>query len=450
MTYATFAPDSAPQRSALKRFAEGALLVGFFLFTFVGTGAFSISDVAARADGSSLDRVVVLTLFALALVILVGKWRLVVECLVGNAPAMIIVAFCCLSIVWSKYPELTLRRSLLLFFIMVISLAVALSVRDLRKFHTQLFVALSVVILFNLLLVVVMPGKANSDIGVRGIYSQKNVAGIVGMIVIVLGAAWVISANTGREKLVGVLALMPAVVFLIITRSKTSINLTALGLVILFYFALAERYGPRFILSTALVGVFMLAGALIFLAAIDFDIALVLDTLVGDRSFSGRDELWAFAKKEALKTYWLGNGYGAFWDVGIANDPLAKVEPGSWLASVKTGVINQAHNGYLELALHIGMPMTVLASAMVVFAGISLAGHALFGAGNQQARSMLGALALLVFLHLAHNFTEATLFMRGSLYCTLVLVAMFLASRAKALTKSEPVTYGWQQTFRLA
>lgn len=174
------------------------------------------------------------------------------------------------------------------------------------------------------------------------VYTQKNVAGIVAMLTIVIGATWIAGATGRRQIMLAVLALAPALLFLALTRSKTSINLAAGGLVIIAFFVMAERYGAAFILLAATLGLAGAAGVLALLLAIDFDTNIALSSLFGDTTFTGRDELWAFTQREARR-YWLGHGYGAFWDVGAVNDPLAKLEPGTWLASVEIGTINQAH-----------------------------------------------------------------------------------------------------------
>ena len=146
-----------------------------------------------------------------------------------------------------------------------------------------------------------------------------------------------------------------------------------------------------------------------------------------DTSFTGRDELWSFAYNRATDRFWLGHGYGAFWDVGLVNDPLTKLEPGTWLGDVDKGIINQAHNGYLELWLHIGLPATILAVVSVFHAIGAATGSAVSRAPSGGDRAMYAAVALILGLYILHNFTEATLMMRGSPYCNLALVFAVIA-----------------------
>jgi O-antigen ligase len=416
------------------RRAEFALLMGFLLFTFVGTRPFDSASVAERAEGNMLDRLVVMGLFALSLAILWVHRHRAARLFLANLPTFLLVGFALSSYLWSDYPPLTFRRSLLLFFLTVIAFATAVSTRSLRQLHMTLFVTMTLIILVNLLGCVLWPDIAISDIGVRGMYSQKNVAGIVALVTMILGATWVLATREKLHFIYGLLALLPTAFFLVITLSKTSINLTALGLLVIFFFAMIEKHGRPFILFSLALGLIVLLGLTMWLATLEFNIQEAMTLVIGDTSFSGRDELWAFTRRDAERRFWLGHGYGAYWDVGKLNDPLVRAEAGTWLASVEIGIINQAHHGYLELWLHLGQPATVLATAIVVFGALYGAFFALFGNGSVETRAALGALTMLLILYMLHNFTEATLFMRGASFNSTATLALFLVSRAAGFT----------------
>jgi len=439
MTDATYlagtagAAGRAPEVTGLASRGHTLLAGAFLLYTFIGTRPFSDTSVAGRTDGNILDRVAVIGMVLLALKLLWDQRGTALTCLGHNLPLFGLVGFACLSITWSDYPDLTLRRGMLLAFLTVIAMAIAVGVSDLRRFHTFLFVSMTGVVLFNLIGTVAMPSMSITDIGVKGVYTQKNVAGIVAMITAILGVSWIIGADDRKGVIRALVALAPTLLFLALTRSKTSINMTVAGIGLLTYFALAEKIGRTFILATGMVGLLMLAAGIATLAAIEFDGDFVIGQIFGDSTLSGRDELWAYCRREAEKRFWLGYGYGAYWDVGHANDPLARVEPGTWLASVEIGIINQAHHGYLELWLHIGWPATVAATLIVIHRVLSGGMAAVAGPGTVAERAALGGFATLLAVHLIHNFTEATLFMRGSLFCSTVLIALFLLSRARAL-----------------
>lgn len=425
----------APARPAgalrLER-ATSALFIGFLLLTFIGTHPLQTGSADQRADGSILDRIVVFSLFGLALSVIWMARDVALRTLARNAGLIIIVGFCLASIAWSQYPALTLRRSVLFLLLTAISFAIAVGATDLRRLHTQLFATLAAIIVLNILATIALPGDAITPIGVKGIYTQKNVAGIVALITMIVGATWLIGAGK-RHVLLALVALVAAFGFLVVTKSRTSMNLALLGVAMVAFVALAEKFGAKFIMMAGLVGAVVLAAALVWLALYDFEFSAAIAALIGDTSYSGREELWAFARHDAEKRFWLGYGYGAYWDVGLANDPLLRAEAGSWLASVDTGVINQAHHGYIELWLHVGLPMTVFATVFVVQRALIGGARALFCKGRRESRIFLGGLAALLLLFLLHNLTEASLFMRGEIFSNFSVFAMLLLSRARDL-----------------
>ena len=425
----------APARPAVSSRLERAtslLFIGFLLLTFVGTHPLQVGSVAQRADGSILDRLVVFSLFGLALGVIWMARETALRTLMRNVGLIFIVGFCIASVTWSAFPALTLRRSVLLFLLTSISFAIAVGATDLRRLHTQLFVTLAAVILINILVTIAVPGEAISPIGVKGIYTQKNVAGIVALITLVVGATWMVGA--GRRRLLFAFAAMAMTFgFLVVTKSRTSMNLALLGVATVAFVAMAEKFGTAFIMATGVIGALLASAALVWLGLYDFDFSTALAALIGDASYSGREELWAFARNDAEKRSILGYGYGAYWDVGMANDPLIRAEAGSWLAAVETGVINQAHHGYLELWLHVGLPMTVFATVFVAQRALFGGFRALFGAGSVESRVFLGALAALLLIFLLHNLTEASLFMRGEIFSNFAVFSMLLLSRARDL-----------------
>lgn len=430
------APARADATPWLDR-ATSALFIGFLLLTFIGTHPLQTGSVDQRADGSILDRIVVFSLFGLALAVIWMARDVALRTLGRNIGLVCIVGFCIASVAWSSFPALTLRRSVLLFLLTAISFAVAVGATDLRRLHTQLFLTLTAIVFVNILVTMAMPGEAITPIGVKGIYTQKNVAGIVALITLVVGATWLVGAGKRRVAL-ALLAMAMTFGFLIATKSRTSMNLALLGVAAVAFVAMAEKLGAAFIMAAGLVGALLLSAALVWLALYDFEFGSAVSALIGDTSYSGREELWAFARRDAEKRAWLGYGYGAYWDVGLANDPLIRAEAGSWLASVDTGVINQAHHGYLELWLHIGLPMTVFAAAFVGQRAAFGGARALFGAGRRESRVFLGGLAALLCIFLLHNLTEASLFMRGEIFSNFAVFAMLLLSRARDLGSQAP------------
>ncbi|NVN87186.1 MAG: O-antigen ligase family protein [Rhodopseudomonas sp.] len=422
-----------PQASGLRRFdwigpTSWWLSLCFLLFTFIGLNPLGNASPRARVEGSLSDRLAVVAMTAVALIILIRHRRAAFHCVRDNLLIFGVLAFCQFSVLWSDYPELTIRRAVLTLLGGVIAMAVAVSVKSLRSFHTLLFLSLFGVVLVNLAATALWPALTISDIGVHGIYGQKNVAGMVAMLALIVCVTWIAGSAALPQILFGLLAAAVVSFFLVITSSKTSIGLAVLALGIGAVFWIASRLGPRFvllILTTLMLGV---AGLLILFIVNDFDPMRLVGLFVGDTSFTGRDELWAFAWRKASERIWLGHGYGAFWDVGLVNDPLTRLDPGTWLGDVEKGIINQAHNGYLELWLQIGLPATCVVAIAIAARISSTTRMAIESAPATDTRATYAAIALILFIHLVHNLTEATLFLRGNQFSVLVLILLFVSS----------------------
>jgi O-antigen ligase len=440
MTPAQYAPQTIP-RAALRGAGRGAaadrdgwlglahkiLLYMLLEFTYIGLTPFSEASVSERVEGSPLVRFVAIGMFALSLLIIFARRAETLRCIRDNWKFFLVLAVCLLSTLWSQYPDLTIRRAFLFLCISFAGLGVAVSVVDLRLFHTRLFGFLTFVIVLNLAVTTLFPAQAISDIGVKGLYTQKNMAGLVAMVAVIVAVTWAFGCKTMLGQLLAIGSAVLSSFFLVITLSKTSVGLLVVTLGFGFMFWVAQRLGPRFAILAMAAGALVVAGILGTFIFNDFEWSKVLTTYVSDPTFTGRDELWAFAYKSAMKHPLLGHGYGAFWDVGAVNDPLAKLEPGTWLGDVDTGVINQAHNGYLELALHIGFP-AMLCAVWAVISGVKAATRRAIESPMLSARPAFAMIALILFVHVLHNFTEATLFMRSNPFANLVSMLIFLST----------------------
>lgn len=429
------AGGAAKDRGSVAAILHGLLAWIFFFETFIGRTPFADPSVASRVEGSGLDRIIVLSLAGLATLVLALHWRQLPGLVLGSLGIWIIAAVAMLSVFWSDYPDLTVRRSILLACQTLIAAGVAIGIRDLRRAFVLFCYAISAVALLNVLSVFALPSRAMSEIGAKGFYTHKNVAGMVAMTAVVANLALLFLGRLplGRIAL-GLGMLLVSALFLILTESKTSIGLSALAILLLAGMSITDRGGPVISLAAALLGLCLVGALTVILALFDFNLSAVLPLVLEDTSFTGRDELWAFVGRVVRERLWLGHGYGAFWDVGVGADPLLRIDPGSWLGDVETGIINQAHNGYLELWLHIGLPATILATGVVIVAlckALYCYAAATRAAGTRAAFAFF---VVLLLVYILHNLTEASLFMRGIFLFNVMLPILFLVARGRAFT----------------
>jgi len=416
-------------RARLCALAVGLSYALFLIYTFVPFRPFDDADIATRVEGSPLDRVFVFAMGAVAVAVIALRLPRALMMLRQSALVWLLTGWCLLSILWSQFPDLTLRRMILFLILNLTAFAIAVGADRLYRLHVILTVFLAAVVLLNLLSAVAMPGLAFTELGLRGIYPQKNVAGMVGMISAFATLTWMFGVRRPLPLLLALAFLAIDLVFLVLTKSKTSLLLGfgAGVLVPMLALLVAHSSLQRQLVAFGVPLLAVVAGVVMALSNLSREELLTL--LVGDPTFTGRTIIWEFAWGEILQRPWLGSGYGAFWDVGDANDPLLRARPGTFLSEVDPGVINQAHNGFLEIWLQVGLPALLLAGA-IVLQSLGQAFRLSTAPGvPRRERGYYTFLLLIMLVYLLSNATEATLFIRGQLLNNVATLVIFLLHR---------------------
>jgi O-antigen ligase len=427
---------SATGAGLLEASLPNLLLILFLLYTFVGTSPLGEVSVEARAEGSPFDRLVIFALAALAATVVALRPRSSLRLAQRSWLIWLMLGWCGASLAWSDFPDLTLRRVVSLALVTLVCFAIGVGIDSLRRLHTILFWVLALVVVANLAVTQVRPDFAITDIGVRGFYTQKNQAGLVAMVVVLVAMCRMLKSPSLSKTALSLAVLGAAAVFLSISESKTSQALTLLAVPLLPMIMLLQRLGGAFAILVAGFAILFLGAVGLFAAGLGIN-PTGLIALNGDPTFTGRAEIWDFVKAEIGRRPWTGSGYGAFWDVGPVADPLLRAPPGTWLSQVKTGFINQAHNGYLDLWLQAGLPALVLGIFGLAQATLILLRGCFLRArqdGDHPALIMGFVIMIVFFLH---NFTESSIWSRGQMLANLSLLLVFMAHRT-ALAQEEP------------
>jgi len=273
-----------------------------------------------------------------------------------------VLAWCAVTAVASWEPSLAGRRLAFTLMYMSISAMALLLPKNLRHF-SELMAAVALIVLATCYLGVLLapslsihqatdflePEHAGSW---RGVFSQKNTAGAMMVLFIFIG---MFVART-RSFALGAFIVVPALIFLFFTQSKTDIS--ALPLVLILAAAIARGRGPAvaIMLVIALVAVVNLLSV----GSIYFEpVRNLVETVMPDATFTGRTEIWDLALRYAAQRPILGYGFSAFWGTEEAMFGLG--ENLSWV----NGALD-AHNAYVNLALTIGIPGLILAMLWLV------------------------------------------------------------------------------------
>lgn len=188
----------------------------------------------------------------------------------------------------------------------------------------------------------------------RGIYSHKNVTGPM---MAIIAFAGIYLMRRGRW-VSGIAIALLALFFIAQTGSKTSLIVTPAVAAIILLPTLAGLRG----LSVALVLAAVLTTQALTIGTVySGTLDAILRSVESTTTFTGRVGIWEFSKPFLLSKPWTGYGYDGFW---LSDRVLFAEQPfdSTW---DPRGIVH-GHNGYLDVALILGLP------AMLLFVWISL------------------------------------------------------------------------------
>lgn len=348
--------SEAPRAVAPSGAGEGRhrLRDGFIMLAFlVLQGAFIAMSVAddgvqklAAGDESDPRHVAgfAVVLFGTILFAL-PQWRRVLAVMRANPGYFILPVLLVLSTLWSIDPLLSLKRSLLTAGICVFDLYVAASL-GLDRILRLMSLTIGLVALASLVAALAVPSLGR-EVGPglagdwRGVFSQKNAFGHIMSVGVFIEMALMLRA---RRLLTGACLRAALCTFLVVMANSES-SLVAVILTLMFSAAYAVRLrGPASLLICGLAGfgVLLIGGVVV---ASDFSGLLKL--VDRDTSLTGRTDLWDYVIDAIGERPLTGWGYAAFWgpDSVGATYILNQIR---WSAP-------NAHNGYLELMLGLGL-----------------------------------------------------------------------------------------------
>ena len=187
----------------------------------------------------------------------------------------------------------------------------------------------------------------------RGVFTHKNIAGPV---MACFSFAGIYLWRRGWRRTGGLLFVL-AMVFLANTGSKTTAGLVPLAILIV---VLPGLIGMR--LLTPVLFALAILGTAIGTLGIVFigPIKEVADAIAPGLTYTGRTALWEFSGEMIAKRPWTGYGYESFWQT-----PFLTTMDRSFDDAWDIRGIVHGHNGYLDIAVLMGLP--TLAVAVVAF-----------------------------------------------------------------------------------
>jgi O-antigen ligase len=413
--------------------APAIVFVAFLLLVFVGLRPFAVRDeesllAGAAGDGDLVRQIAFVAVFlAASLVALLQPRGRITE--VVPAPLAAVLCWCLLSVVWAIEPVIALRR-VGLTILVVCTIAACINSIGGAGVLRLLRGVLALVLIANLVSIAVIPQAVHLDgeraadlVGAwRGMHFHKNAAGVIAALSAMVFLAFALETRRWANwALFG-----GAVVFLVMTRAKTSIALLGIAVAAGLVYRHALRDQSRrpvtlFAMVTGLCVVFILA--LLNHSA--------LAALLQDPDFlTGRGAIWQALIASVQERPILGVGYGSFWNIGASSPVTQYVD--NWVMSAAHG-----HNGYLDLLVQtgvIGLGLVLLALIVIPLARLMSAGPGSIGLKTL----CFSVLVFVVFF----NVTESGLVERDRPEWVLFVMMLMLfhaRTRSEAVTSTEGV-----------
>jgi O-antigen ligase len=186
----------------------------------------------------------------------------------------------------------------------------------------------------------------------RGFFQHKNGAGAAMALLMFFG----IYISRSLNGLLGALIVGLSAVFLVFTKSKSPVTLFPLVLVFSFVFIRLHSPTAKFAVAASLPVVI----SILTIGSVALEpIHDVVEKLLSDPSFTGRNEIWRFALDHIAQRPIAGFGYQAFWGTAELVNNWTYLESWGYRAS-------DAHNGFLNIAVMTGLVGLAL-SVMWIF-----------------------------------------------------------------------------------
>jgi exopolysaccharide production protein ExoQ len=324
----------------------------------------AVSLAKQYSESSPIDAAFYAILIASAFTVLNFRYGRVKSFLRQNLPLLLFFAYCAISVLWSDYPFVALKRwcksvgDLVMIMIVLTDLQPKQAFRQLFKRAAFLLLPLSVLLIGCYPDLGTGYNPEDRTVMYFGVTTFKNMLGLIAMVCGLFSLWQAVCAyedRAMRNRRGHMLA--HSIVFIIagwlIVQANSMTSLACLVLAGTVMILVGQRSASRWYAGVPLIA----AAALIVPAIALFvdPLGPLLHSLGRNSTFTGRTLIWQ-AVLSLHTDPWFGTGFESFW----LGNRLERV----WHMSVDR--IQEAHNGYLELYLNLGWCGILLLGAFVV------------------------------------------------------------------------------------
>lgn len=361
-----------------------------------------ISSAEQVSEGSPVDRLVYSALVAAGLIVLFHRSKRLKGVLGANRSIILFFLYCGVSILWSDYPEVAVKRwpkavgDLVMILIVLSESEPLAAIKRFLARPTYVLIPTSVLFIKYYPQLGVGFGPWGGKAAYCGVTTNKNTLGVI-CLLFGVGAVWrLITAYQSRQTTNRKSQMMAQVVVLVMVfwlfqkaNSMTSLNCFLMASILLFVTSY-RRTALKPLLVHILIAAMVIASVSVLFLGVSSD---VLKSMGRDPTLTDRTEVWGILLSLVHNPIG-GTGFESFW----LGPRLAYLWEKYWWRP------NEAHNGYLEIYINLGWIGVIGLFAVLVN------GYCKVFKGWQDYR-LLGRLGLTYFVvGIIYNCTEAAFF----------------------------------------
>ena len=388
------------------------VVISFFLMSSAAILPSSATGAPAAADATLADSIFG-PIYLVAAALIVMRPRRAIRTAMAHPLTLLLLAVAAASMSWSNAPDITVRRTI------AVSATTAfgwyvVSRFTIREILQLVAAALGVAAVLSLLYGIFRPDFATeAGQSWRGVYQNKNV--LARAMVFSSMAFLLLSLDQGSRRWVVLTGATLSATLVLLSRSTTGL-VVLLALAFLVTFSGGLKLRATVLVPLLITGGLLVAAGLVWLWA---HADAVTADVGKDATLTGRTDLWNVAITMIARRPWLGYGYGGFWR-GWTGESAEFWRAVGWETP-------HAHNGFLDLALDLG----VLGVATFVAGWASAAYKALVRARGPRTSEALAPLVILAFV-LFYNLTESSILRQTDVFWVLYIVAVCASSGSDA------------------
>ena len=405
---------------ALMLYSGGPLIV-------IISGGYSQGGPGTKASDNPIMRLIFFLTYIVIFFLIFARWKKVLYLLRQDHFIWLLISITLASVLWSDTPQSTLMRGIAIAGTSMFGLYLASRYTIKQQLHLLGWM-FGLAIALSLIYALVLPQyglMGGTHAGTwRGIYVHKN---ILGKVMVPSAIVFLLLTMAERQyRWLLALGLGLSVMLILLCTSLTSL-VNLITILALFLGCHLLRY--RYVLMVPCFLAIVFIGSSISLWLVS-NAEPLLNSMGKDLTLTGRTELWQFVVEMIAKKPWLGYGYHGFWQ-GWNSE-------GAYVWRVVGWEAPHAHNGLLDLLLHLGL----LGLVVFILGFLASVFRSLVCLRTSRTPEFYWPILYLAYMVLA-NLTENTMLRRNDLfwvlYVAVTLSTLIATHHRQKLVPSIPI-----------